>query len=340
VVVILGYNRALDAKRQIGSVIKPVVYLSALENSNQYNLATRLSDAEVTVRVGQEQWKPRNYDHKDMGGVLFFKALVLSRNTPTVRIGITSGLDHVIQLMHDLGVHSDIPPYPSILLGTPELAPIEVQQMFQTLAAEGTYTPLKSIRSVMDSYGDHLKRYPLDIKQVVSAESVYQVNYAMNEVTKSGTAKYLSKVLPKRKNSAGKTGTTNDKRDSWYAGFTGKHVMTVWVGRDDNKPTDLTGGTGALLVWADMMERLSTQPFRPKTPKGIRWLKIDKESGLLYNSACGEALSLPFTNKNRPRKKRYCPPIVREVEPKPEPLPTTTTTTTTSANHPVWQGMR
>ncbi|MCK5727011.1 MAG: penicillin-binding protein 1B [Thiotrichaceae bacterium] len=304
-----GYNRALDAKRQIGSVIKPVVFLSALENSPKYSLATRISDAEVVVKVGNEEWKPRNYDHNDMGAVLFFKALVLSRNTPTVRIGINSGLDHVIQLIHSLGVRSDIPPYPSILLGTSELRPIEVQQMFQTLAAEGTYTPLKGIRSVMDAYGDHLKRYPLNIKQVASPQAVYQVTYAMNEVTRSGTAQYLSRVLPKWKNSAGKTGTTNDKRDSWYAGFTGQHVMTVWIGRDDNKPTALTGATGALLVWADMMKRLPTKPFKPKTPKGVEWVKIDEESGLLYNSSCGKALSLPFTELNKPKKKRYCAPV-------------------------------
>jgi penicillin-binding protein 1B len=332
-----GYNRAIYMKRQIGSVVKPAVYLTGLERSRKYNLATRISDAPVVVRVGKEYWKPRNYDHRDMGAIILLKALVLSRNTPTVRVGIKSGLDNVIQMMHDMGIHSDIPPYPSILLGTSELAPVEVQQMFQTLAAEGTYTPLKAIRSVMDSYGKDLKRYPLNVKQVASPESVYQITYAMNQITRKGTAKYLSGVLPKWKNSAGKTGTTNDKRDSWYAGFTGQHVMTVWVGRDDNKPTNLTGGTGALRVWADMMRVLPTKPFKPRKPKGIRWVKIDKDSGLLYNSRCGSAISLPFAKNNIPKRKRHCavaPPVINTP-----PKSGEGTVPAPSGNRPIWQGL-
>ncbi len=332
-----GYNRALHAKRQIGSVVKPAVYLAALERSRKFNLSTRISDAPVVVRVGREYWKPRNYDHRDMGAVLLVKALVLSRNTPTVRIGIQTGLDNVIQTMHDLGVQSDILPYPSILLGTSELSPIEVQQMFQTLAAEGTYTPLKGIRSVMDSYGKDLKRYPLNVKQVASPESVYQITYAMNQITRNGTAKYLSTVLPKWKNSAGKTGTTNDKKDSWYSGFTGQHVVTVWVGRDDNKPTSLTGGSGALRVWADMIRILPTKPFKPKKPKGIRWIKIDKDSGQLYNSRCGSPISLPFDKNNIPKRKRHCAPV-------PVIRPSTPSTSSPSsiappADRPIWKGL-
>ncbi len=328
-----GYNRALSARRQIGSVVKPAVYLAAIERSRKFNLATRISDAPVVVRVGKEYWKPRNYDHRDMGGVLLVKALVLSRNTPTVRIGIQTGLDNVIQMMHDLGIHSDIKPYPSILLGTSELAPIEVQQMFQTLAAEGTYTPLKGIRNVMDTYGKNLKRYPLNVKQVASPESVYQITYAMNQITRNGTAKYLQTVLPKWKNSAGKTGTTNNKRDSWYAGFTGQHVITVWVGRDDNKPTNLTGGSGALRVWADMVRILPTKPFRPKKPKGIRWIKIDKDSGLLYNGRCGSAISLPFAKNNIPKRKRHCAPAP-VIQPS---TPATSAPSAAPADRPVWK---
>jgi penicillin-binding protein 1B len=322
-----GYNRAIDARRQIGSVVKPAVYLAALEKSGKFTLSTRVSDGPVTVRVGREYWKPRNYDHRDLGGVLLVKALVLSRNTPTVRIGIKTGLDNVIQMMHDLGIKSDLAPYPSLLLGTSELAPIEVQQMYQTIAAGGTYTPLKSIRSVMDSYGKTLKRYPLNVKQVASPESVYLLTYAMNQITRNGTAKYLSSVLPAWKNSAGKTGTTNDKKDSWFAGFTGQHVVTVWVGRDDNKPTGLTGGSGALRLWADMIRILPTRPFKPKRPAGIRWVKVDKESGLLYNAACGTPISLPFIKGTVPRARRKCAP----------PRPTVDAATQANTQQPVWK---
>lgn len=335
-----GYNRALDAKRQIGSVVKPAVYLTALERSRKFNLASRISDAPVVVRVGKRYWKPRNYDHRNLGAVLFINALVQSRNTPTVRVGIKAGLDNVIDMMHELGIHSEISPYPSILLGTSELAPIEVQQMYQTFADGGTYTPLRAIRSVMDPYGNILKRYPLNVKQVASPTSVYQITYAMNQITKRGTAKYLSSALPAWKNSAGKTGTTNDKRDSWYAGFTGQHVVTVWVGRDDNKETKLTGGSGALRVWADMIKILPTKPFKPRSPKGTRWIKVDAESGQLYNAGCsGKAMSLPFDRKSVPRSRRKCiapepPPVQPESQPTTQP-----SVPATNADSPVWKGL-
>jgi len=306
-----GYNRALDAKRQIGSLVKPAIYLAALETPRMFNLSTPISDGPVKVRISRkEKWEPRNYDHRDMGVVTLRRALILSRNTPTVRIGIRLGMERVVKMLHEVGIHSDIPLYPSVLLGALELSPIEVQQMYQTIAAGGTYTPLQAIRSVMNSYGKILKRYPLNVKQVASPASTYLLISVMNEITKTGTAKYLSKVLPRWKNAAGKTGTTNNKRDSWFAGFTGQHVASVWVGRDDNKPTNLTGGTGALLVWADLMKILPTKPLKPKRPSKIRYIKIDKESGLLYNPNCGTAVMMPFLRGTLPRKRRYCAPKV------------------------------
>ncbi len=304
-----GYNRALDARRQIGSLVKPAVYLAALEEPRKFNLATPLSDGPVKVRLSRKEiWEPRNYDHRDMGVVTLRRALILSRNTPTVRIGIKLGMERVVKMLHDLGIRSDIPLYPSVLLGALELSPMEVQQMYQTIAAGGTYTPLQAIRSVMNSYGNTLKRYPLDVKQVASPDATYLLISVMNEITKTGTAKYLSKVLPQWKNSAGKTGTTNNKRDSWFAGFTGQHVASVWVGRDDNKPTNLTGGSGALKVWADLIKVLPTKPLKPKRPSKIRYVKIDKESGLLYNPNCGTKVIMPFLRGTQPRKRRYCAP--------------------------------
>jgi penicillin-binding protein 1B len=306
-----GYNRALNAKRQIGSLVKPVIYLAALETPQMFNLSTPISDGPVKVRLAtRENWEPRNYDHRDMGVVTLRRALILSRNTPTVRIGIKLGMKRVVKMLHDVGIRSDIPLYPSVLLGALELSPMEVQQMYHTLAAGGTYTPLQAIRSVMNSFGNTLKRYPLNVKQVASPGSTYLLVSVMNEITKTGTAKYLSQVLPRWKNAAGKTGTTNNKRDSWFAGFTGQHVASVWVGRDDNKPTNLTGGSGALKVWADLMKVLPTKPLKPKRPSKIRYIKIDKESGLLYNPNCGTAVTIPFLRNSTPRKRRYCAPKI------------------------------
>jgi len=312
-----GYNRAIDAKRQIGSLVKPAVYLAALEKKRKFTLATRLSDGNVTVKLGRgKYWKPHNYDHRDRGTVLLRDALILSRNTPTVRIGVKLGIDKVVDKIHALGVKSKIPEFPSLLLGAVEMSPMEVQQMYQTIAAGGQYSPLKAIRSVMDSQGKTLSRYPITVEQVASPAATYLVGHVMHEITTKGTAKALSGILPSYKKVAGKTGTTNNKRDSWFAGFSGEHVVSVWVGRDDNKPTNLTGGSGALRVWGDLMKVLPTKPFNPKRPKGVRWVKVDASSGLKYNPACGKPLSLPFIKGTSPRKTRYCappPPVETET---------------------------
>jgi len=301
-----GYNRALSASRQIGSLIKPVVYLSALE-SGQYTMGSSISSGPVTVRLSKTKiWKPKNYSKKTQGMMSFEKALVHSVNTPTVRIGITSGLDNVIAMLHKLGLNKVVDPNPSLLLGALQLTPIEVHQVYQTLASSGTYTPLKSIRSVMNSYGKTLKRYPLQVKQVVPEELVYLLTHAMNEITKNGTARYLSSALPKWKNSAGKTGTTNKNVDSWYSGFTGQHVVTAWVGRNDNKPTKFTGSAGALRVWADLMKGLNTKPFKPKKPRNIKYYKLDSNTGFLYNASCGKPETLPFITGTEPDKVNKC----------------------------------
>ena len=305
-----GYNRALSASRQIGSLIKPAVYLSALE-SGEYTLASPIDAGPVTVRLSKTKtWKPKNYSGKDLGIVPFEQGLVRSLNTPTVRIGITLGLDQVIKTVNNLGLERNIVANPSLLLGALQMTPIEVQQMYQTFAAGGTYTPLKAIRSVMNSYGETLKSYPLVVKQVAREESMYLVNYAMNKVTKEGTARYLRSTLPAWKNSAGKTGTTNKNVDSWFAGFTGEHVVSVWVGRDDNKPSGFTGASGALRVWSDFVKSIDTKPFKPKKPKTIKFMTVEKSSGLLFNPECGEKRIVPFLVGSEPNQISECAPVV------------------------------
>ncbi|GAA0426986.1 penicillin-binding protein 1B [Cocleimonas flava] len=325
-----GYNRALSASRQIGSLIKPVVYLSAIE-SGEYTLASPVDAGPVTVRLSKTKtWKPKNYSGKDLGIVPFEEGLVKSLNTPTVRIGITLGLEQVIRTLHNLGLNHEVTENPSLLLGALQLTPMEVQQIYQTLAAGGSYTPLKAIRSVMNSYGETLKSYPLKVRQVAKEESVYLLTYAMNKVTKEGTARYLSHALPAWKNSAGKTGTTNKNVDSWYAGFTGQHVVSVWVGRDDNKPTGFTGAAGALRVWADFMKEIPTKPFKPVRPKGIKFMKVDTVTGLIFNPSCGKSHTVPFFAGTEPNEISECVPEIQyEIS---------SESTNNSAGAPVWQG--
>lgn len=318
-----GYNRALTAQRQIGSLVKPAIYLAALESGGKYSsLGARVSDGPVTVKIGKKKyWEPGNYDHRNMGTVTVLQALALSRNTPAVRVGVDAGLDKVIKMLGDLGIGKDIPAYPSILLGALEMTPFDVQQMYQTIAAGGSYSPLKSIRSVMNANGKVLTRYPLTVQQVAKPESVDLLTFAMNQVTTSGTAKSLSQTLPSWKQVAGKTGTTNDKKDSWFAGFSGQHVITVWVGRDDSKPTNMTGGTGALKVWADMMKVLPSRGLKIGKSSRLVWVDVDASSGLLFNPACGKAIKMPFVRGSQPNKVSYCVPPAAPAVPAPAPAP-------------------
>lgn len=304
-----GYNHALIAQRQIGSLVKPAIYLAAFENKGKYgSLGERVSDGPVTVKIGRNKyWQPGNYDQRFTGTMTILYALMMSRNTPAVRVGVEVGLDKVIKTLGDLGIKREIPAYPAILLGALELSPFEVQQMYQTLAANGSYSPLKSIRSVMNvSNGKTLTRYPLTVQQVARPESVEMLNFGLHQVTTNGTAKALQGVLPGWKDVAGKTGTTNDKKDSWFAGFSGQHVMTVWVGRDDSKPTNMTGGTGALKVWADMMKVMPSQPLKVGQSSRLIWVDVDAATGLLFNPACGKSVKIPFIRGTQPQKISYC----------------------------------
>lgn len=311
-----GYNRALTAQRQIGSLVKVAIYLTAFNEKKKYNLGTRISDGPVTVKIGKgKYWQPRNYDHRSMGYIPLLKAIVMSRNTPAVRVGVDVGVDRVINTIKALGVTAEVPKYPAILLGALEMSPMDVEQMFQSIASGGTYSPLKTIRSVMNMQGKVLTRYPLTVQQVASPEAAQLLTYALHRVTVEGTAKSLTGVLPSWKEVAGKTGTTNDKKDSWFAGFSGQHVVTVWVGRDDSKPTGLTGGSGALKVWGDLFRVLPTKPLNTDAGSRFVWVNIDPTSGLLANPACSQAVKTPFIRGTQPTKTHYCaPPPEPETE--------------------------
>ncbi len=290
-----GFNRALDAQRQIGSVVKPAIYLSALAQPDRFTLATLLDDSPLSVKIpGQGYWTPQDYDRQYHGQVLLVTALAHSYNIPTARLGLEVGLPKVVDTLHKLGVEGDIPAYPSMLLGAVNLAPITVAQMYQTLAAGGFRTPLRAIRDVLTADGKPLQRYPLTVQQAAAPAPVYLVTTAMQQVVQRGTAVSLSRYLPAGLGVAGKTGTTEDMRDSWFAGFTGDKVAVVWVGRDDNKPAGFSGATGALTVWGTMMHDITNRPLQLTRPANIETAWIDSFSGKHTDSDCETGVQLPF----------------------------------------------
>ncbi|PQJ96041.1 penicillin-binding protein 1B [Chromatium okenii] len=264
-----GFNRALDTVRSIGSLVKPAVYLTALAQPERYTLTSGISDSPVSLADGDKRWEPKNYDRRVNGTVRLADALARSLNLATVNLGLSVGVKKVAETLYQLGIQRKIRIVPSLLLGSVSMSPLEVAQMYQTLAANGYRAPLRAIREVVDAKGQPLNRYPLAIEAVIDPKAAYLTGWAMQGVVKRGTAKWLGEQLPDGMTMAGKTGTTDDMRDSWFAGFSGDKVAVVWLGRDDYKPMGLTGGTGALRVWAEFMLALANEPLSEFPPEGV-----------------------------------------------------------------------
>lgn len=302
-----GFNRALDAARPVGSLLKPVIYLTALELPDLYTLATLLDDSPLVWRSrGTSDWEPRNYDNSSHGQVPLLIALANSYNISAARLGLSLGVQQVMNNVRRLGVERDLPVYASSLLGAGSLPPVEVAQMYQTLASNGFRVPLRAIREVLTVDNQPLQRYPLSVEQVIAPGPAYLVTTALQEVVRQGTADGLNQFLSPDLNVAGKTGTTNDLRDSWFAGYTGDRVGVVWVGRDDNQPIKMTGAGGAMTVWGDMMAQLDPEPLVPPQPENIEMIWIDSATGLRADEHCHGAVLLPFIRGSEPRETASC----------------------------------
>jgi penicillin-binding protein 1B len=289
-----GFNRALHMKRPVGSVIKPAVYLNALSHPEKYNLLSTLYDIPLTVPLTGKDWQPENYDKLFHGPVPLRQALVQSLNVATVQLGMDLGVGSVIDTLRGLGVTEDIQSFPSLLLGAVELPPITILQMYQTIAAGGYKTPLRTILAVTDHQNRLLQRYPLTVEQGVDPAAVFCLSTALQAVCETGTGKKLKIMLPARLTVAGKTGTTDNLRDSWFAGFTGSHVAVVWVGRDDNKSSSFTGSSGAMRVWADTMKRITTTSLQLQPPENIDLYFSDIQAGKLFSDQCRQGDLVPF----------------------------------------------
>ena len=291
-----AFNRALDAKRSIGSLIKPAIYMTALNRPAEYNVLSSLDDSELVLELQNGKfWKPNNYDKRTHGYIPLVRSIAKSYNLSTVRLGMALGLENVIQTLKNLGITSSIPRLPSILLGALNLSPYEVTQMYQTIASGGLQIPLRTIRYVLDSNGQPLKRYDLAVREYIKPETAFLTQYLLTEVVQNGTARRLKRELPSLMPLAGKTGTTNALRDSWFAGFGDRILSVVWVGRDNNNSAKLTGSTGAMQIWIDMMKKIKPEPLLLVKPEEIEWQVYPDMSN--PKSSCDQTKSYPFVKK-------------------------------------------
>jgi len=310
-----GFNRALDTLRPIGSLVKPAVYLTAIEQG--YNLVSELDDSPFSLTMPNGQtWAPENFDHQSHNYVQLHQALAHSYNLSTARLGMDVGLERVIDTLQRLGVDRPIDPYPSLLLGAQGLSPLEVATMYQTMASNGFKMQLRAIRQVTDSDGEELSRYPFELEQTIDNNAIHLLQYMLQEATRIGTARSIYYRLPDSINVAGKTGTSDQQRDSWFAGFAGNRLAVVWLGLDDNSPLPITGSSGALRAWTDYMANETLEPFIAAAPEEIEYLWVDQQTGMLSDKQCIGAQQLPFLIGNSPTEHSECA-IRNQLDPLP-----------------------
>nr|WP_269077271.1 bifunctional glycosyl transferase/transpeptidase [Candidatus Blochmannia vafer] len=281
-----GFNRAMRARRPIGSLIKPAIYLTALNQPHKYRLNTWIADTPINLKQPDGSvWSPKNYDRQFRGKVMLIDAFVKSLNIPAVNLGLTMGINTITDILMKLGISENlIPSFPSILLGSINLTPINVAQEYQTIASGGRYSKLSCIEHIVNSDNMTVYQYFPKTKRMVSPQSVYLVLFAMQQVVTRGTSYDLS-VKFADFHLAAKTGTTNDSRDSWFVGIDGKEVVVIWVGRDDNGKMNLTGASGALKLYSLYLGLGHPTPLQLTIPSNIIQVPINSSgSVLLYNN--------------------------------------------------------
>ena len=283
-----GFNRALDAKRSIGSLVKPVIYLAAME-TGKFHAASIVEDGPVEVKLSKGQvWQPQNYSQEFYGPVPLVRALAQSLNLATVRLGLDVGLPKVTKEFTTLGLTTEPPQLPSVLLGSLDVSPLEVAQLYNAFASNGFNTPLRAVRAVLDAEGKPLKSFALEVTPVATPQAMYEVNQMLVQVMERGTGVAARANLPSGLVVAGKSGTSSDYRDSWFAGFSGSHLAVVWIGYDDNTPTGLTGSSGSLQVWSRLMGAIPTTPLTLTMPEGLEQIQIEYLTGYSAKPGCGE----------------------------------------------------
>ncbi len=298
-----GFNRAVEIRRPIGSLIKPFVYATALSQGDKYTLATPLKDEPITLTNSHgKTWSPQNVTKQFSGEVPLMTAFKKSMNVPTVNLGMAIGTDAVATTLAKSGWDEEIPDYPSMLLGAVNGSPLMVAQVYQTLADNGRYRQLNAVTHVLDADNQPLAASQSNASQALPVASDFLVQHAMTQVVASGTAAKLGQAFP-GVTLAGKTGTSNDSRDSWFAGFDERNVAAVWVGLDDNGKTSLYGSSGAMAVYQAFLKQRAPIGLRRTPVEGVVNGYFDAKTGVAKQAKCGNVIAVPaLTESYHPAK--------------------------------------
>ena len=301
-----GFNRALDARRSIGSLVKPAIYYNALREPTVYQLASILPDQAIVMEDPQgKRWVPKNADNKFLGEVRLLNALINSRNLPAVQVALDTGIENVVDTLAALGIDEPVPELPAISLGAVNLSALQVNQMYQTLANDGLYKPLHAVSAVLSPDNVLLWMHSDYSEQRIDERVAYLLNYALHKVTKEGTAKQLGARFSGI-NLAGKTGTTNDYRDSWFVGFDRNLLASIWMGDDNNAQTGLSGSSGAMQVYMDFQSQMEPKSLSRRFPSGLEIAHFNAKTGAQMLAGCPGSISLPAISSGLTEKVMSC----------------------------------
>jgi penicillin-binding protein 1B len=299
------FNRAVNARRQPGSVFKPFVYLAAFEHAqaeggSDVTAATLVSDEPTTFNFNEQVWNPGNYENEYDGAITLRRALALSRNIAAIKVAEAAGYDEVAALWRRVGAGTPARPYPSIALGVFEATPLEIATAYTAFPNGGTVRPLRAISRLVGAGRD--VPAPVEApKTIARKDTTFIVTNMMRSVLTEGTGA-SARAHGFAFDAAGKSGTTNDLRDAWFVGFTPELLTVVWVGLDDNQPLGLSGTQAALPIWTSFMTRAlagrANVPF--DTPEGISFVEIDRDTGRIAAPGCPRVFTEAFIQGTEP----------------------------------------
>ena len=313
------FNRAIQARRQPGSLFKPFVYVTAMDperGPEAYTASTVLDDSPITVKAGTADWKPQNYDNRFHGRVTLREALAHSYNIPAVRAAIAAEVPNVIKTASNIGVESKLQPYPSVSLGSFEVTPLEIAYAYSVFANLGVKAEPVSILAVVQRDGRLLETRDVKMKRVAPAAVCYIMNDVLKDVFNYGTAA-RARSLGFEHAYAGKTGTTSNYRDAWFIGYSPRILSLVWVGFDDGHSTRLAGGDACVPIWTRHMNRIDgmVPDVDWKRPEDVTEREIDTLSGMLATPYCSQTRTEVFVAGTEPDA--VCPLHAGSGEPSP-----------------------
>jgi len=292
------YNRSTRIKRHIGSLIKPFIYYTALRRG--YNLSSFIDDSPVSVTLTDGNiWEPDNFDNQSHGRVMLIDALIHSYNRATVRLGMDIGLTDIIGEISKVIPGQAINENPSLILGALDCSVLEAAMLYCPLANRGRPVDPRSIKCIANENHTMIQDYEYSNHMIALDPSVvYILNHALEEVVRSGTAKTSSMYgIPEW--TCGKTGTTDDMRDSWFVGFTPDILVAAWLGNDNFEPIGLTGASGAMPIASMILSKVAAPCERP-LPADIVMCSVDPDNGKLRRWRTKDSIRLPYIKGTEP----------------------------------------